>query len=712
MQPDAKPRLLPELRQELRLEQGAPGPSGQPTWLIVDPIQHRYIQVDDASYELLSYWQPGATFEALCQAMAGEFGRSVRDDDLAAFVKFLEDNHLTAEPSSDGWRSYAAAAQRAEHSWFMWLIHNYLFVKIPLFKPEAALRRYLPCVLPLYTRTFFVIVGSIGAAGLYLVSRQWDVFSSTFQHFFSLEGALTYAVALVVVKSAHELGHAFTAVRYGCRVPSMGICFLVMFPVLYTDVTDAWRLKSRKERLLIGGAGVTVELTLACLATFAWPFLAEGPLKSLAFSIATVGWVLSLVINLNPLMRFDGYYLFADALGIDNLQPRAFALGRWRMRELLFGLGDRPPEHFDAKTTRIMIGFAWAVWIYRLILFTGIALLVYHMTFKILGLILFAVEIIYFIAKPIAGELAYWWRERGSLAATPRTKITAALFVILLLAAAVPWSTRVYVPAILEAADLAHIYPQRAGLVKEVRVKPGDTVQAGDIIAVLASPEIDLQILVTRRRIALVTMRLARRSSDDEDRSRSLVMEREIISLKSTLAGLIREADELVIRSPSDGVVAELNFELHAGRAIGRSEFVALVKGRGSLVARGYLAERDIMRVQAGTRGRFIADLPGMAALSVTLKDIAQSGARAIELPELASAHGGAIAVRPHQGEKGYTRLVPVEAQYLAVMSTDAKVPAPMYAIRGVVQLDGETQSFISRAWRQAASVLVRESGI
>ena len=712
MQPEVKPRTLPELRQELRLEAGAPGPSGQRTWLIVDPIQHRYIQVDDASYELLSYWQPGATYEALCQAMASAFGRNVRAEDLTAFVKFLEDNHLTAEPSSDGWRSYAAAAKRAEHSWFMWLIHNYLFIKIPLFKPEAALRRNLPLVRPFYTRAFFILVGVIGLAGLYLVSRQWDVFWSTFQHFFSLEGALTYAVALVLVKSAHELGHAFTAVRFGCRVPSMGVCFLVMFPVLYTDVTDAWRLKSRKERVLIGGAGVTVELVLACLATFAWPFLAEGPLKSLAFSIATVGWVLSLAVNLNPLMRFDGYYLFADALGVDNLQSRAFALGRWRMRELLFGTGARPPERFDAKTSRILVVFAWAVWIYRLILFTGIALLVYHMSFKILGIVLFAVEIVYFIAKPVAGELAYWWRERASLAAAPRTKITAAVFAVLFLGCAIPWSARVYVPAVLEAEVLARIYPQRAGLVKEVRVNPGEAVRAGAVIAVLASPEIDLQMRVTRRRIALLNMRLARRSSDEEDRTQSLVMERGILSLNSTLAGLEREAEELVIRSPSAGVVAELSPELHTGRVVGRSEFVALVKGSGGLVARGYLAERDIMRVKAGAKGRFIADLPGMPALAVTLKDVAESGASAIELPELASAHGGAIAVRPHAGQKGYTRLAPVEAQYLAIMSAGSGAVAPDYAIRGVVQLDGETQSFIARAWRQVASVLVRESGI
>ncbi len=712
MQPEAKPRVLPELRQELRLESGAPGPSGQSTWLIVDPIQHRYIQVDDASYELLSYWQPGATFDSLSQAMATEFGRNVRIEDLAAFVKFLEDNHLTAEPASDGWRSYAAAASRAEHSWFMWLIHNYLFIKIPLFKPEAALRRFLPFVGPFYTRTFFAAIAAFGAAGLYLVSRQWDVFWSTFQHFFSLEGAATYAAALVVVKSAHELGHAFTAVRFGCRVPSMGVCFLVMFPVLYTDVTDAWRLKSRKERLLIGGAGVTVELVLACLATFAWPFLAEGPLKSLAFSIATVGWVLSLAVNLNPLMRFDGYYLFADALGIDNLQSRAFALGRWRMREVLFGLGARPPEHFDARTTRILVGFAWAVWIYRLILFTGIALLVYHMSFKILGLILFAVEIVFFIALPVAGELAHWWRERGSFTAGPRAKLTAVILSAALLVCAIPWSARVYVPAVLEAEVLARVYPQRAGLVQDVRVKPGAAVRAGDVLAVLASPEIDLQMRVARRRIALVTMRLARRSSDDEDRTRSLVMEREVLSLRSTLAGLVREAEELIIRSPSDGFVAELSPELHSGRAMGRSEFVALVRGPGGLVARGYLAERDIMRVGAGAKGRFIPDLAGMPAIAVTLKDVAQSGASTIELPELASAHGGAIAVRPKQAGHGYTRLAPVEAQYLAVMSADAAAIAPVFAVRGVVQLDGETRSFIARAWRQIASVLVRESGI
>ena len=527
--------VLPELRQELRLERGADGPGGAPVWLVVDPVQHRYVQIDEAAYQLLSGWQEGQPFAALIENIARDFDAKVSAEELAQFVRFVEANNLTVEAPAGDWRHYAAIAKRAEHGWLMWAIHNYLFIKLPLLRPEPYLKRALPWVAPFFTRGFFFAVAALGLVGIYLVSRQWDVFRSTFQHFYSFEGAITYSLALAFVKSAHELGHAFTAVRYGCRVPSMGICFLVMFPVLYTDVTDAWRLRSRRERLLIGAAGILVELAVACLATFLWAFLPEGILKSLAFSIATVGWILSLAINLNPLMRFDGYYLFADALGVDNLQSRAFAFGRWRMREILFGLKAPPPERMELKTARILTFYAWSIWFYRLTVFTGIAILVYHMAFKVLGIVLFLVEIIYFIARPIAGELLSWWKYGAAIFATRRSKITAAVFAALVIAAVVPWSTHINVPAVLEAAEITRVYPQRAGLIEELHIEAGDEVKAGDILARLTSPEVEHQIVVTERKLALVKMRLARRPADGEDKSRkyplNLFIFKELLSL-------------------------------------------------------------------------------------------------------------------------------------------------------------------------------------
>ena len=714
MEPEPRTAVLPELRQELRLERGADGAGGAPVWLIIDPAQHRYVQIDEAAYQLLSCWQAGQPMTALIDNVFSDFHVKVGVEELAQFVRFLEANNLTVDAPGGDWHHYSSVAKRSEHGWLMWLIHNYLFIKLPLVRPESFLKQALPWVAVFFTRNFFFAAAATGLTGIYLVSRQWDAFRATFQHFFSFEGALTYSIALAFVKSAHELGHAFTAVRFGCRVPSMGICFLVMFPVLYTDVTDAWRLRSRRERLLIGAAGILVELAIACIATFLWTFLPEGTLKSLAFSIATVGWVLSLAINLNPLMRFDGYYLFADALGIDNLQSRAFAFGRWRMREILFDLKAPAPERMAPGTARTLTIYAWGIWIYRLTVFTGIALLVYHMAFKVLGIVLFLIEIIYFIARPITAEISHWWKDGAAIFATGRSRLTAVLFTGLAISAFVPWSTHINVPAVLEAAEIARIYPQRAGMVEELRVKAGDEVTAGDILARMSSPEIDHRIIVTARKLELVKMRLARRSSDGEDKSRSLVMERELSSAASELSGLKRERDNLTVRAPNSGIVIELNPGVHPGRAIERSELIALIKGGTKLVARGYIAERDLSRINSHASGQFIADLPGFKRIDVRLQHVANAGTANIEVPELASSHGGAIAVRSQggqPGEPGHRRLIPVEANYLATMDVDAAASPPPFSARGVVRLEGEAQSLASRAWRQVAGVLVRESG-
>jgi len=704
------PPKLPELRQELRIEPGAVGPDGAPTWLVIDAVQHRYVQIDGRAFHLLSRWCAGATYAELAARVAADFGESLSPEEIEQFVCFVSDNNLTIEPASGGWQHYASVADRGKHNWLMWMIHNYLYIKLPIFRPEPFLKRTLPWVEPLYTRTFAYIVAVIGLTGIYLVSRQWDVFYTTFQHFFSWQGAAVYALALVLIKSAHELGHAYTAVRFGCRVPSMGVCFLVMFPVLYTDVTDAWRLRDRRERLLIGSAGVAVELIIACCATLLWSFFPEGIMKSLAFSLATVGWVMSLAINLNPLMRFDGYYLASDALGVDNLQSRSFAFGRWRMREFLFGLGKEPPERFAPRMTAILTVYAYAVWTYRVILFTGIALLVYHMAFKLLGIVLFAIEIIFFVLAPIAREVMLWWKERDQIRVTRRSRITAVVAVALLGLLLFPWSTRVSVPAVIEAADIARVYPQRGGLVEEVRVKAGDKVAAGDVLVRLASAETDYQIALTKAKIALVRMRLARRSSDAEDLSQSLIMEQELRSLNASLDGLNKERADLSIVAPQSGVVAEYNSAVHVGRAIGRSEFIALIRGGDHLVARGYISQDDVARLGQSNNGRFVPDVPALPSIGVTLLDIARAGATTIEMPELASQYGGAIAVRP-SGAGGHRRLIPVKANYLATMQVAPEAGVPAFSMRGTAVLDGDAQSLAGRIWRQIAAVLVRESG-
>ena len=125
-----------------------------------------------------------------------------------------------------------------------------------------------------------------------------------------------YGVTLIGVKILHELGHGFTAKRYGCRVPTMGVAFLVMWPVAYTDTNEVWRLTSRRQRLHVAAAGIVTELAIALWATLLWVLLPDGPVRMGAFLLSSSTWISTLLVNASPFMRFDGYFLLADALHV------------------------------------------------------------------------------------------------------------------------------------------------------------------------------------------------------------------------------------------------------------------------------------------------------------------------------------------------------------------------------------------------------------
>ena len=128
---------------------------------------------------------------------------------------------------------------------------------------------------------------------------------------------------------------------------------------------------------------------------------------------------------------FYGYYVFSDWLKAENLQPRSFALARWKIRETLFGLNHKPPEEINPSRRWTFIVYAWATWLYRFFLFIGIALLVYHLAFKILGIILFIIEIYWFIMLPIIKELKNWYMMKSEMKFNKQSTRTIIILVFL-----------------------------------------------------------------------------------------------------------------------------------------------------------------------------------------------------------------------------------------------------------------------------------------
>jgi putative peptide zinc metalloprotease protein len=696
---------LPLLREDLTISVGPPDAGGQPTWQVYDTLRHRFIAIDHATCIIMSLWREHRSAAALCTAAASQLSQPLTTTDIDELSRFLDRCNLTQTAAED-WRKQFNAAKQQKHNAAMALVHNYLFFKIPLFSPERFLCSTMWIADFGARRTTQTGIGLLGLIGLILVSRQWDEFLLGARGLATALGIAQFAVTLFCVKILHELGHAYTAVRYGCRVPVIGIAFMMMAPVLYTDVTDAWRLADRRHRFAIDIAGVSVELALACLATFLWVFLPDGFMKQTAFMIATSSWIMSIGINLNPFMRFDGYYIFSDLLGIENLQSRSFDLGVWKMRDILLGLRAPPPERFYPLRQNFLIAYAWCVWLYRLVLFTGIALAVYAYFFKALGVILFIFEIGYFLVKPVWGEQTQWWTMRRLLYRSGRARTTAVGMAMLAFLFVVPWSSTVKIPAVLEAADITHIYPPRAAQVVALHTAVGQAVRKGDKLIQLGSDDLESERRITITKLEAVQVRLARRLADKDDRDDSLVLESAVSSLRMKLDGLNKEQQELDVRAPADGIIAEFNPNLRTGQWIGAKERIALLRGIGHLTVMGFVSEADLWRIEIGAQGRFIPDMPQTSSVATILKSIAVSGSAYIDPPELVSTNGGRIEAFPD----AHQRLVPVQAQYLVTLAVPAADPVPTLRLRGVVNLQGTAESFFAATWRRALKVFVRES--
>jgi putative peptide zinc metalloprotease protein len=697
------PVHLPALRPDLQIHPGAPLPTGEPGWVIHDPVRHRFFQIGREALDILASWRPG-TVEDLVSDMRRRGVREPRPEAVAGLSRFLEVHDLALEPL--GGAKLAEKARSRRHHWLVNLVHNYLFFTVPLVRPQRFLdaNRWIGTLL--FSPLSLAVFGVLGAFALVLVARRWDMVLSTGLGFLNLEGALAYAITLAAVKSVHELGHATMATRHGVRVPSMGIAFMVLAPFLYSDLSDAWRLRNRRPRFMIDVAGVLAELILAVFALLAWVFLPEGLAKAAAFLVATTSILSSLLLNLNPLMRFDGYHMLADAVGIPNLQTRSMAVGRWRMREWLFGIGAPAPEAFAPRVLTAMAVYAWVIWVYRFFLFLGIAILVYHMAFKVLGVILFLVEIVWFIARPIAHELQVLWTGRSVLARKPRAWATAAVLAGLVTLAFVPLSTTVVVPAMLSAKRDTALYPPQPARVEAVLVQKGQPVAAGDPLFVLSSPDLETELRRVRRRAELLELRLARTPADGADRAELQVIQSKLSAERAAELALARQLSELVVNAPFDGVVEDIDPALRHGDWVNTRTLLGRVISPGEAELRGYVEESDMRRISPGARGRFIPEEARLEAIPVTLASMGRTAAEELAVQALASVHEGSIPV----AEDTRRRLVPGIAIYPVTMvpEGDHAVARPL---RGLARLEGAAESYASRLLRRVVGVLIRESG-
>ena len=733
--PRTRPTPLPPLREDLILHEGPTGTDGSPTWVLEDPARDRFFQLGYVEGELLKRWSLG-TAQAVAEALKKETILTVSDKKIEEFQKFLLRMSLTREAGLSR-RLAEERKRRPQTTVWQFLLHHYLFFRIPLVRPDRFLKRTLPWIESTVMTAGFLKATLLAALlAFYLIGRQWDAFLHTFQHFYSWQGALFAGAALILTKTIHELGHAYTAEHYGCRVPTMGVAFMVMMPLLYTDTTAAWRLKKRRERLAVCAAGVGAELSLAVWASLAWSFLPDGYLRSAAFLLATTAWVMSVAVNMMPFMRFDGYYFLSDLLSIANLHQRSFAIARHHLRRILFGFEDLKPEAFAPAMEKVLVIYAWSTWLYRFFLFTGIALLVYHAFFKVLGIFLFCVEVSVFVMLPILKEVKVWFDGVKAGKARPRAWCFFALLSALAVGLFWPWSGHVETPAILKFAEEQTLYVPTGARIRTIHARLGQALKKGDVIYELESPQLTQEREKLKAALDLAQWRMHFLRMNRETAADVPVADKERSALVRRLSDVERELQALTLTAASDGILADAPADVSEGEWVSTGEWLGLVttvkpEADGERVigveAWAYVSETDLARLSDGIAAAFVPEDNTRKTVLLKLASVDRTAARHLgAAPELASPFGGpvaavaasAAAARSFGVDNG-TVYAPQEAVYRLVFKgslpyeTVASEAGLLNAslVRGHVVWNGERSSFAGRFLRFAWSVILRESG-
>ena len=698
--------IIPYLRQDLEIFRGNSREDGSPAWLLYDAVRNKYFTLGLTAFRLIKNWRGGEDIQNFEKKINTQ-GIETTGDEIKSFVGFLQQNNLIIQPQGQGVPYLMQQKNSLKKSWLMNLIHSYLFFKIPLFTPDEWLGRTYNKVKFLGSKKVRNIIYILGFIGLFLVIQQFENFSKTFLYFFSIKGLMLYFITLVFVKCLHELGHAYIAKHHGCRVSAIGIAFLVFFPFLYTDTTDAWRLRNHKERLLINFAGIFTELHLALMATFVWGILPEGGLKSAAFFIATTSWISSIAINVSPFMRFDGYYVFSDWLKAENLQPRSFALAKWKTRETLFGFNHKPPEEINPSRRWTFIIYAWSTWVYRLFLFIGIALLVYYFAFKVLGIILFAIEIYWFIMLPIIKEMKQWWMMRSEMRINKQTFRTTAILIITLMVLFLPWKSSMKIPAVYISEKYSKIYSPYPAKIKSVLITKDQEVEVGQNLIELYSPELDKDINSIRRKILLTKTKINRMSGTSGNMDEYLTYNQRLIALKSELSGLTKTKEKLVVKAPNKGKVKDLVSLSNEMWVSNLDQLLGIVHyGTGNVKA--FIREEHIDRFQENTPAVFIPNDGDHKKIHLISSKLDLSSVNNLPYIALSSIHSGPIAIRNFtSGEYQYR---PETAHYIADFKLVNK-SSIKFELPGYVHVEGNRYSPFVRFFRNVFSVLIRESG-
>lgn len=523
------------------------------TWHVLqDPYTQRFFRSSVQASRFIQNLRPDKSVEEVWDDYVNDHPQDApsREEVIQLLSQLHVSNLLYSLEQSDS-QAIVARYKSQKNKELISKLASFLFVRIPLFNPNAMLDRIRPLVLALTGWSAFVVWCVILLSGGWALFNNWGALVDQSEGVLSVGNLPWLYVCLVSLKIFHEAGHAFVCKRFGGEVRTVGVMFLILTPLPYVDASSSWGFTNRWHRIYTTFAGMAVEFFFAALGALVWANTGPGLMHSLAFNVMLIGSVSSVLFNGNPLLRFDAYYMLSDYAEIPNLYQKSQQQWKYFGDRYFLGTITAKSKASDRKEWFWLTLYGFLSLIYMLLITLGIGLFLMDQWLP-LGLLVLAMSLYSRLISPLF-QLFKHLRSAATQGNRRRAvaSVMALTLWVLVLFGLVPFPDATRIQGIIKANHATNMYVLTTGLLDSMLVSHGQRVHAGQVLARFSN--LDLAAEVYLSQLGLLEVQAQIRQALHHNQTDLSALQEKASALELRLTNLLEQQAQLVVRAPHDG---------------------------------------------------------------------------------------------------------------------------------------------------------------
>jgi putative peptide zinc metalloprotease protein len=692
--------LHPKLRAHVHMQRQ--NMRGQPWYLLSDPSEGRHFRLNASAYRFVGLCDGQRTVQSIWDTLTDTLGDAAptQGEVVSILGRLADAGMLQTEVVPDVEAMFEGQAKREQKKTLAQL--NPLSLRVSLLDPTAILQRFQPWLGAIFNRwTLLIWVLLVGFAGAGAVMEWQGLAAEAAAVSQAPRMLLLIWLVYPLVKLTHEFGHALAVRRWGGEVAEMGITLLMLTPVPWVDATAATAFPRRYQRFVVSAAGILAELALAALAFFVWRATQPGTLHDVMLVIMLIGGVSTVLFNGNPLLRYDGYYMLCDLLGMPNLAARSTTYWGYLAKRFLLRLQPEAPVMGQGERPWLLF-YGLASYLYRI--FVSLLILYWLLDVSRLLFVVAALLMLWsLLVKPLRTIIAAIWRAQGSPAQRRRARWlglsgigAAAVFL-----AFVPLPHWSVAEGVVWLPEHAHVRPQTEGFVLQTHARDGEPVRPGQLLLSLEDPV----LLAERDKLEgqWEALRAKQVSALQETAGDAKSLADEMASIEEQMRRNAERIEQLSVRAGVAGTLVLPRQQDLPGHFAQRGDDLGYILPAGQVQVRAVIPQQDAELA----RGKVQAAQVWLRESRHGVQALPRSRGMAAASRELPSAalgeRGGGALATDAKDPKGLTAAEPVFVMDFDVPGT------PLHRVggRALVRLDLGREPLLMQGWRRLRQVFL-----